>query len=578
MSDEHDSWFKSAFGVDLGQVVQGIQDEGSAMAGQVASTVTQVVQGVQGAVEGAIDGVTGAATAVAKKVAGAVSPSGGGGGGGGSDGGGTGSFPLGGSVGRGGKNAANDVRAVQTALGIAADGQCGGQTIAAIEAFQRSLGQARPDGRVDANGATARALASGTPAGAAPPAAEAPDDGVLGGLKSLVGDAADAASDLGGQAAAAAADLGGQVVEGAEDLADQALGGGGLPGSAAAFLNPLPKIKTLLPNEAAACHKFLADHKFQAFINPLGGGKPISGFDPGLDGRPVTFDEVVRRLGPLTLLNPVDELRELVLVRYRELCSGGSSGTSGLPPPNPPLIVDAFAPATLIAKAGPGRVQLLWRGLTGAKKYRVYRSEISDDFGDGPLREIAGTTRFTDTGVTNDVTYHYHVTAVMEGDGESASSPQASATPHVAEGPEAEAEAGPGNKKEGDEDLTLKTKLKWKAKFDQKDGDALVKFLADAEIEAEVDQAGNAKTAEAALNLIRAELERNVRLVGKVGIEATVSVVAKGEFGDAVFKSAEAEVKAEVEFKLRQISLKAAAKLSPQGHLESDVAFVLWRW
>jgi hypothetical protein len=575
MSDEHDSWFKSAFGVDLGQAVQGIEDAGSAVAGQVASTVTQVVQGVQGAVTGAIDDVTGAATAAVKKVAGAVPPSGGGGAG--SAGGGTGSFPLGGSVGRGGRNAAGDVRAVQTALGIAADGQCGGQTIAAIEAFQRSLGQARADGRIDANGPTERALASGKAAAAAPPVADAPDGGLLGGLKSLVGDAADAASDLAGRAAAAATDLGGQVVQGAEDVADQALGGGS-SGSAAASLNPLPKIKILLPHEVAACHKFLADHKFQAFVNPLGKGKPISGFDPGLDGRPVTFDAVVRRLGPLTLLDPVDELRELVLVRYRELCSGGSSGTSGLLPPNPPLIVDVFAPATLIAKAGPGRVRLLWRGVRGAKKYRVYRSEISDDFGNGPLREIGGTTTFTDTGVTNDVTYHYHVTAVMEGDGESASSPQASATPHVAEGPEAEAEAGPGNKKEGDEDLTLKSKLKWTAKFAQKDGEAHVKFLPDAEIEAEVDQAGNAKAAEASLNLIRAQLEKEVRPVGKVGIEATVSVVAKGDFGNVVFKSAEAEVKAEVEFKLSQISLKAAAKLNPQGgHVEPEFAAVLWR-
>ena len=160
MSEEHDSWFKEAFGVDLGQVAQGIKDEGSAVVGQVVSTVTQVVQGVQGAVEGAIDDVTGAATGIVKKVASAVSPSGDGGGGSGA-GGGTGSFPLGGSVGRGGKNAPNDVRAVQTALGIAADGQCGGQTIAAIEAFQRNLGQAKPDGRVDAGGATERALTGG---------------------------------------------------------------------------------------------------------------------------------------------------------------------------------------------------------------------------------------------------------------------------------------------------------------------------------------------------------------------------------------------------------------------------------
>jgi len=71
----------------------------------------------------------------------------------------TGAFPLGASVGRKGKNVPGDVRAVQKALGIAADGECGPKTIAAIEAYQRKLGAAKPDGRVDAGGATERALA-----------------------------------------------------------------------------------------------------------------------------------------------------------------------------------------------------------------------------------------------------------------------------------------------------------------------------------------------------------------------------------------------------------------------------------
>lgn len=174
MSEEQDGFMLNAFGVDLGQLAQNIKEEGSAVLGQVASTVSQVVQGVQGAVEGAIDGVTGAVTGAVKTVAGAVSgsPSAG------ASGGGTGSFPLGGSVGRGGKNAPNDVRAVQTALGVAADGQCGGQTIAAIEAFQRNMGQAKPDGRVDAGGATERALAGGAAPAPAPQAAPEEDEGV----------------------------------------------------------------------------------------------------------------------------------------------------------------------------------------------------------------------------------------------------------------------------------------------------------------------------------------------------------------------------------------------------------------
>lgn len=133
MSEEHDSWFKSALGIDLGKAADKIKDEVS------ASTVAQVVDKAYGAVK---------ELSVA---------------------GGSASFPLGGTVGRGAKNAASDVRAVQDALGIPADGDCGPQTVAAIDAYQRKLGHSKPDGRVDAGGATERALAA---AGAAPAAAE----------------------------------------------------------------------------------------------------------------------------------------------------------------------------------------------------------------------------------------------------------------------------------------------------------------------------------------------------------------------------------------------------------------------
>ena len=194
MSEEHDSWFKDAFGVDLGQSLNKIKDEASAVIDDAKNKVTQVVQGVQGAVEGAVDGVTSAAAGVVKKVAGAVAPSGPPSAGqGGGSGGGSGSFPLGGSVGRGGKNAPNDVRAVQAALGISADGQCGGGTIGAIEAFQRNLGQGKPDGRVDAGGGTERALAGGAKTSAPAPAQEGDEspgllDRAIQGVKDLATD------------------------------------------------------------------------------------------------------------------------------------------------------------------------------------------------------------------------------------------------------------------------------------------------------------------------------------------------------------------------------------------------------
>lgn len=124
MPEEHDSWFKAAFGVDLAEAASKVKDEALATIDKVKSAVAQ-------------GHAAGASTA------------------------GGGEFPLGGSVGRGGKNAASDVRAVQRALGIAADGDCGPQTVDAIKAYQRKMGSAKPDGRVDPGGMTERALAGG---------------------------------------------------------------------------------------------------------------------------------------------------------------------------------------------------------------------------------------------------------------------------------------------------------------------------------------------------------------------------------------------------------------------------------
>jgi len=77
-----------------------------------------------------------------------------------------GGLPISKPVGKGVKNNAEDVKIVQAALnrktgaGLAVDGKCQKQTIAAIKAFQKSLGMSKPDGRVDPGKSTAKALAS----------------------------------------------------------------------------------------------------------------------------------------------------------------------------------------------------------------------------------------------------------------------------------------------------------------------------------------------------------------------------------------------------------------------------------
>ncbi|GMK42398.1 hypothetical protein PCCS19_54580 [Paenibacillus sp. CCS19] len=85
------------------------------------------------------------------------------------------------------------------------------------------------------------------------------------------------------------------------------------------------------------------------------------------------------------------------------------------------------APASLSAAAGNAQATLTWAASTGAASYNLKRASVSG----GPYTTVAtgvtGTT-YTNTGLTNGSTYYYVVTAV-NGSGESANSPQASAAP-----------------------------------------------------------------------------------------------------------------------------------------------------
>jgi hypothetical protein len=89
-------------------------------------------------------------------------------------------------------------------------------------------------------------------------------------------------------------------------------------------------------------------------------------------------------------------------------------------PTNPP------PPASLNATAGNAQVVLSWAASSGATSYNVKRATVNN----GPYTTITNvtTTGFTNTGLANGTTYYYVVSAVNAG-GESANSPQATATP-----------------------------------------------------------------------------------------------------------------------------------------------------
>ena len=120
---------------------------------------------------------------------------------------------------------------------------------------------------------------------------------------------------------------------------------------------------------------------------------------------------------------------------YLRLTGDGGRMLKGQTPltytrPTVPMLPLVFpsAPAVLTAQNGNAQVTLTWSAVTGAAdvtSYNVMRATVSD----GPYLTIAtnvGHISYTDTGVTNNTTYYYVVSAVNSL-GVSANSPEASA-------------------------------------------------------------------------------------------------------------------------------------------------------
>ncbi|MGB6670422.1 MAG: fibronectin type III domain-containing protein, partial [Candidatus Acidiferrum sp.] len=126
-------------------------------------------------------------------------------------------------------------------------------------------------------------------------------------------------------------------------------------------------------------------------------------------------------------------------------CAGLSSTGSGSKGNSGGGTTAPAAPSGLQATAGNAQVGLTWNASTGATGYNVKRATVSG----GPYTQVAmpATNSYTDIGLANGTAYYYVVSAFNTA-GQSANSPQDSATPTAPAAPPAapaELQATAGN-------------------------------------------------------------------------------------------------------------------------------------
>jgi len=164
-------------------------------------------------------------------------------------------------------------------------------------------------------------------------------------------------------------------------------------------------------------------------------------------GSPITNYKIYRGLAPTTetllttvgnVLTYTDSAVTNGLTYYYQVSAANSPGEGGEGPRSNEASATPTAPATppdapqgLGATAGDATVTLTWsapssNGGSPITNYRIYRGTSSN--GETLLATIGNVLTYTDTAVTNGVTYYYQVSAV-NGAGEGPRSNEASATP-----------------------------------------------------------------------------------------------------------------------------------------------------
>src|ERR1039457_6100594 len=112
-------------------------------------------------------------------------------------------------------------------------------------------------------------------------------------------------------------------------------------------------------------------------------------------------------------------------------CGGGGAGSSGSS-----TSVSSTVPTAITADAGNGSVTLSWKLVDGASSYNIYQNTVNGVTKTNGQKINCSTSPYTVTGLSNNTTYYFVITAVTA-TGESIESPQVTSTPSTTPTPSA---------------------------------------------------------------------------------------------------------------------------------------------
>jgi fibronectin type 3 domain-containing protein len=121
---------------------------------------------------------------------------------------------------------------------------------------------------------------------------------------------------------------------------------------------------------------------------------------------------------PYTILGLTGSTNYYIVVQARNTIGSGSSATT----PEVIQITPLPAPTSLTASSLPGQVKLSWNSVAGADNYKLYRGTSSGSY--SLIASGITATTYTDSPVTNGVTYYYVVKAFNGADSDSSNEAQ----------------------------------------------------------------------------------------------------------------------------------------------------------